>query len=462
MVRYPVFLSEIVGIKHEDMKNNLLKPVEEAKEESAPITIAGKPLSQFYKLPLEKGSRVLKLAVLDQLVIGLHNTFSVSKKPEPLAIASLSFDQGLLIVTVKLEKEEVVRVYIGVEYDHLLVSCSVDTDETYLGRYAYLTLRAMMRSGYCDFQEYYWPACFALGNKRSGYVEVVKKPGGFTIALKKKFSGLFRPGDDLPDVTERVVVPRERLLDKHGMARLAPVSIGYCFANTDLLNFHTNHYPFLIPYVFAATAYLKTVKSFKRFVFNANDVDGISLSPQQQELNSICFAMKQIAAIRFSANGNLPETNAINNANQLALFKLWNKALPLLMQQRFTHYFYSYGLRNVAGKPVMRDMKLVEFAMEVPVLSFVLKDEGDYYELQLQLKVKGKLLHFNTDKSSLFLVCDSAKPYLWYLLEAEMDYKMVWFFSKVNFRVQVPKGYYREFFEGFVEGVERWYEVKRG
>ncbi len=35
-------------------------------------------------------------------------------------------------------------------------------------------------------------------------------------------------------------------------------------------------------------------------------------------------------------------------------------------------------------------------------------------------------------------------------------------FSKVNFKVQVIKGYYREFFEGFVEGVERWYEVKRG
>jgi len=431
-----------------------------------PITIAGKPLSRFYQLPFEKGSRVLRLAVLDQIasdpiVIGLHSTFGLGKKPEPLAITSLSFDQGLLIVTVKLEGEEA-RVYIEVEYDCLLVSCSVDTDETYLGYYAYLTLRAMMRSGYCDFQKYYWPACFALGNKRSSYVEVVKKPGGFTITLKKKFSGLFRPGDDLPDVKERLVVPRERLSGKHAMARLAPVSIGYCFANTDLLNFHSNHYPFLIPYVFAATAYLKTVKSFKRFVFNPQDVDGVSLSPQQEELNSICFAMKELAAIRFNANGNLPETNAINDANQLTLFKLWNKALPLLMQQRFTHYFYTYGLRNVTGKPVMRDMKLVEFSMEIPVLSFVLKDEGDYYELQLKLKVKGKLLDVNTDKPGLFLVCDRVKPYLWHLLEAEMDYKLVWFFSRVNFRVQVLKGYYKEFFEGFVEGVERWYEVKRG
>jgi len=429
------------------------------------ITIAGKPLSRFNQLPFEKGSRVLRLAVLEQIASRLYSTLSGGKKPEPLAITSLSFDQGLLTVHVKLGGEEA-RVYLLVAYDKLLVSCSVDTDDTYLGRYAYLALRAMMRSGYCDFQPYYWPECFALGNKRSGYVDVVKKPGGLTITLKKKFSGLFRPGDDLPDVTERTVVPRERLLNKQAMARLAPVSIGYCFANTDLLNFHSNHYPFLVPYVFAATAYLKTVKSFKRFVFNPHDVDGISLSPQQEELNSICFAMKELAAIRFNANGHLPEKvaeiNAINNANQLALLKLWNKALPLLMQQRFTHYFYTYGLRNVTGKPVMRDMKQVEFAMEVPVLSFVLKDEGDYYELELKIKVKGKLLHLNTDQPGLFLVCDSAKPYLWYLLEAEMDYKLVLFFSKVNFKVQVIKGYYREFFEGFVDGVEKWYEVKRG
>jgi len=244
------------------------------------ITIAGKPLSQFYQLSFEKGSRVLSLAVLES-----HSRCSAGKKPDLPVIQSLSFEQGLLIVTVKLEGEEE-RVYIAVEYDCLLVSCSVDTDESYLGRYAYLTLRAMMRSGYCDFQQYYWPACFAMGSKRSGYVDVVKKPCGFTITLKKKFSGLFRPGDDLPDVTERAVVPRERLSGKLVMARLAPVSIGYCFANTDLQHFHSNHYPFLVPYVFAATAYLKTVKSFKRFVLNLHDVEGVSLSPQQEELNA--------------------------------------------------------------------------------------------------------------------------------------------------------------------------------
>ncbi|CAH0137428.1 MULTISPECIES: hypothetical protein [unclassified Pedobacter] len=438
------------------MKKNLLKPVERAKEESALITITGKPLSQFYKLPFEKGSRVLRLEVLE-----LHSTFRVGKKTNLVERKLLSFKQGLLTVTIKLKNEAPERVYIWVEYDHLLVSCSVDTDETYLGRYAYHILRAMLWTGSLDFNKYYWPECFGVNTERSKYVDIIKKPNGPEIRLKKKFIGLFRPGDYFPEVKERVLEQRPTGA-KHAVANLVPMGVGYCFANTDLQNFHSNHYPFLIPYVYAATAYLKTVKSYKSFVFNAQDVEGISVSPQQQELNSICFAMKKIASIRFSA---LPETvaeiNRINEANHLEIFKLWNNALPLLVQQPFTHYLYTYGMRNVAGKPVRRDMKLAFFSMDIPVLSFLLRDKGDYYELQLRLKVKGKLLKLSSDSFGLFLVCDCVKTYLWYLLGAEMDYRLVWFFSKVNFRVQVPKGYYKAHFERYVEGIERWYVVKR-
>jgi hypothetical protein len=430
-----------------------------------PITIAGKPLSRFYKLPFEKGSRVLKLEVLDAIAIGLHNTFKVRKNPNLVERKSLSFNRDLLTISVKLEKEEPARVYIWVTYDHLLVSCSVDTDETYLGRYAYHTLRAMMWEGCCDFQEYYWPECFEADAERSKFVDVIKKPGGLKIKPKKKFIGLFRPGDDFPDVRERVPVPRATIGIEQPVADLAPMGIGYCLANTDLQHFHSNHYAFLIPYRFAATAYLKTVKSYKGFVFNAQDVEDINLSPQQQELNNICFAMKKIASIRFNPYGAPPETVAeikrVNTANQHEIFCLWNRALPLLMQQSFTHYLYTYGMRNVAGKPIRKDMELAFFSLDVPVLSFLLRDRGDYYELQLRLKVKGKLLNVGSDRLALFLVCDRFKPYLWYLLEAEMDYRLVWFFSRVNFRVQVPKGYYKGFFEGYVEGVGKWYEVKR-
>jgi len=439
------------------MKNNPLKPLAAAKEVPAPITITGKPLSQFYELPFENGSRVLRLATLD-----MHSAFRTEKKPNLLARKMLSFSRGLLTVNVKLGNEPPERVYIMVAHNNLLVSCSVDTDKTYLGRYAYHTLRAMMFEGCCDFKPYYWPECFAPNAEQPKYVTVVKKPNGPEIKLKKKFIGLFRPDDYFPEIKERVPMPRATVATPAEPA-LAPIGVGYCFANTDLLHYHNNHYPFLIPYVYVATAYFKTVKSYKGFVFNAHDVEGIGVSPQQQELNRICFAMKKVAAIQVNPPNAPPETiaqiKAVNRANHHEIFKLWHLALPLLIQQPFTHYLYTYGLRNVAGKPVRSDMKLTFYSIEVPVLSFTLKDKGDYYELQLRLKVNGKLLKLSSKSMGLFLVCDCVKTYLWYLLRAEMDYRLVWFFSRVNFRVQVPKGYYKAYFESYVEGLEGWYEV---
>lgn len=426
---------------------------------TTPTTIAGKPLSRFYKLPFEKGSRVLKLAVLEA-----HSTFNKRRNANLLARQSLSFTQGLLALSVKLEHEEPARVYIWVAYNHLLVSCSVDTDATYLGRYAYHTLRAMMWDGYCDFQEYYWPECFNVDAEQSKYVDVVKKPNGLKIRLKKKFTGLFRPDDEFVDVRERVAVPRANPVNEGLIANMAPPGIGYCFANTDLLKFHTNHFPFLVPYRFAANADGKTVKSYQRFVFDEQDVEGLCLSPKQLALNRICFAMQKIAAVHFCGYGATTETVAeikkLNDANQQQVFMLWNRALPLLVQEPFKHYLYSYGLRNIVGRPIKRNMEPAAFSLAVPVLSFLLTDKGDYLELQLRLKVKGKVLHLTSNRAALFLVCDRFKPNYWYLLEAEMDCRLVWFFSRVNFRVQVPKAYYNAYFERYVLAIKRCYALE--
>ncbi|WP_293308080.1 hypothetical protein [Pedobacter sp. UBA5917] len=423
-------------------------------------TIGGKPLSRFYKLPFAKGSRILTLQVLE-----MHTAFRVRKNPNLLAMASLSFNVGMLTISVKLDKEEPAKVYLFVAYDCLLVSCSIDTDETYLSYCAYRALRAMMWNGCHDFDEYYWPECFNVDTEQSEYIAVINSGNRLKVALKEKFKGFYKPDDYFPEVVERVVVPRAAVVGKQLITNVDSVGIGYCFANTDLVKFHTNHYPFLVPYLFTLNNDGKRFKQYNGFVFNAHDIGGINLSPQQLMLNDICFAMKKIALIHRNKHDDLPETlleiNLFNNANELELFYLWNRALPLLVQQPFTHYLYSFGMRNIAGKPMKKNMEPLAFSLTVPVLSFVLTDKGNYYEFLLRLKVNGKVLQLSKSDVALFMVRDKAKPNLWYLLGAEMDYRLMCFFSRVNFRMQVPKGYYKAFFERYVEGLERFYEVRR-
>ncbi|WP_421944032.1 hypothetical protein [Pedobacter sp.] len=206
------------------------------------------------------------------------------------------------------------------------------------------------------------------------------------------------------------------------------------------------------------------MKSFERFVFEADDTGDLILSPQQLELNKLCFEMKRLASLQFRKSGDSPERDAeikqANAVNKTEIFRLWHKALPMLVAQYFTHYLFTYGLRNVERKPMKKLMQLAAFSMEVPRLSFLLADKGDYYELFLRFKIKNRILQFGVHTQALFLINARQKPNLWYLLEAEQDTELVDFFGRVGFKIQVPKDYYETHFERYVMELEQHYEME--
>ncbi|MBT2561353.1 hypothetical protein J7E50_10965 [Pedobacter sp. ISL-68] len=421
--------------------------------------VAGKPISQFYKLPFEKNSRILRLNVLEshtEMRAGNRPFYRVERKP-------VSFKKGVLTIRVKLENEHPVKVYLKVEYDHLLVSCSVDTDECYLGRYAYRTLRAMLWNEFHDFEKYYWPECFNEITGRSKYLDVICDRYGIDIKLKKIFNGFFRPNDYFLPMTERKVLKRE-VGKKEPIILNNENAVGYCLANTDPVRFHSNHYPFLLPYTFSANADNKTVKSYKGFIFEDSDTEGFDFTPNQADLNKICYEMKNIARIQFTEyadNEELSdEINDLNLNNRDKIFELFNKALPMLSREPFSHYLFTYGMRNIQKRPMKKDMQVATFSMEVPTLSFLLTDKGDHYELKLRFRVNGKVLLFCEDRIAMFFICSASKPNVWYFLESETDSRVVLFFSRKNFRIQVPKGYYKEHFEHYVNEIKEYYELE--
>jgi len=424
------------------------------------MMLAGKPKSQFYKLPFDKNTRILRLNVLES-----HTEHRAGNRPYYMVERKLlSFKKGVLTIRVKLENEPPVKVSLKVEYDHLLVSCNIDTDENYLGRYAYRTLRAMLWNEFHDFEEYYWPECFNEATGRSKYLEVICDRYGVDIRLKKEFKGFFRPDDYFLHISERKVLERKQVTN--GFATLNDeYLIGYCLANTDPVRFHSNHYPFLIPYSFTLNADNKTVKSFTGFLFEEDDsFEQSEFSGNQTELNSICYEMKKIAKIQFreygDSNERSDEIDDLNFSNKRKIFELFNKALPMLSTEPFTHYLFTYGMRNIQKRPMKKDMQVARFSGEVPRLNFLLSDKVDYYELKLRFKVKGKVLHFCEDRIAMFFICSSSNPTVWYLLESETDSRVVLFFSRKNFKIQIPKGYYKEHFEPYVDEIKKQYELE--
>ena len=424
------------------------------------MILAGKPKSQFYKLPFDKSTRILRLNVLEshtELRAGNRPYYMVERKP-------LSFKKGVLTMRVKLENEPPVKVYLKVEYDHLLVSCNIDTDENYLGRYVYRTLRAMLWNEFHDFEEYYWPECFNEATGKSKYLQVICDRYGVDIRLKEEFKGFFRPDDYFLDISERKVLERQHVTD--GFATLNnEYLIGYCLANTDPVRFHSNHYPFLIPYKFSLNADNNTVKSFTGFLFEEDDsFEQSELSANQTELNSICYEMKKMARIQFREYGDnnerSDEIDDLNFSNKRKIFELFNNALSMLSTEPFTHYLFTYGMRNIQKRPMKKDMQVARFSGDVPSLNFLLSDKGDYYELKLRFKVKGKIFLFCEDRIAMFFICSSSNPTVWYLLECETDSRVVLFFSRKNFKIQIPKGYYKEHFESYIDEIKKHYELE--
>ncbi|RYY65665.1 MAG: hypothetical protein EOO13_16855 [Chitinophagaceae bacterium] len=422
-------------------------------------------MSRFYRLPFKQGGRVLTQETLEA-----HNDFKAADNTYYLwGKDIISFKRGLVTmkaaqVDEKMNVEQTAKIYFKVEYDYLLISCELDTNSTYLSWDVYRTLRAMMRRGEFDFTAYYWPACFDEATGRSKFVRVFNDRQGFDIKLKNGFKGLFRPDDPFPSIDERNKV-LERASVKPTTQTVVELGngIGYCLAYTSIRFYESQHYPFLIPYLFTANADLKTVKSFEHFVFNETDIDNLELSPEQKELNESCYAMKNIAHLQrwtgIYTTEKAKDVEEKNLANKHEIHQLWNKAWPLLVAQGFTHYWFTYGIRNVQKRPKKQSMKLATFSVEVPRLSFLLTDKGDYYELFLRFKIKGKLFCFDDDGQALPMVYSQNQSQVWYLLEAAIDGDLVNFFSEFNFKIQVPKAYYGAHFEKHVMALEKFYEV---
>lgn len=115
------------------------------------------PSMNFFHLPFTPNTRILTENTLNQ--------YSEIRKPKkgyfPIKIRKISFSNELLVIGVILDKEPEEMVYIKVTTSELLVSCSVDTHENYLSRYAYFALNQLMyyHTEY-DFEDNYWPGFF--------------------------------------------------------------------------------------------------------------------------------------------------------------------------------------------------------------------------------------------------------------------------------------------------------------
>ena len=415
-----------------------------------------------YSLPLQKGTRKLTLDTLNN-----HSEFRFTKRPYLLIrMKSVSFKNEVWTLSIILDHEKEEFVYIRVLQIELKISCSVDTDQTYLSRYSYFAMYNLTYvSGYFDFTKYYWPDFFDMKTGRSKYLDIIIDRAGTEIKVKPKYSSFYKPGQKLifPFKDLNTELPLKETTQNETINQMNWFAIGYCLADTGMISNHSCHLPFLVCYSGIWKESWQEIKGFDQFILNNKDELVFDFTPIQCELNALSREMIAIAPVKSPPHKSaLNEQDAVRRENvrgMQQMYDLWRKAVPLLHSQQFTHFLYTYGMRNVKGKPTKKYMIPCKFSTLVPKLCFLFINKGEYFQLEMRLKVEGKS-HMPHISNPTFFIHSANEPNKLYLLDSITDYQVSRFFAKNEYRLSILKCHYQTHFKPFINRLAAIYEVK--
>lgn len=402
-----------------------------------------------YTIPLETGSRIFSLRTLNA-----NSTFRRPRRPfMAVKIRFLSFRREVLTIAVKIADEMEERVLIRVRETELWISCTVDTDENYLSRYAYFALEELLwfREQY-NFEKFYWPGFFDKNTGKSKYLNVINDRKGFDVLINPKYPTFYKPGHSLPEfksIAVREVVQRDvNLIER--INSNPEYTIGYILADTNLKSHHSPHLPFLVPFHGVPTKDLSNVKSFSAFIQENQNPHFLEYSPTQQGLNRLCFQMKEVALPEGSENSDT--VNAGESGE--GLFQLWEEAICMLTaQQQHKYYYFTFGMKNIKGKPRKKWLRQCRFSIEIPKLVIQVVDKGDFLEIGLKFKIKSRTFIPHALNTAFFLSSRS-DPLTFYLLGSFHDYQVVNYFSKSGFKFAVLKVHFTDRLQQFLKQCE--------
>lgn len=411
----------------------------------------------FYRLPFEKGTLELTEETLKK-----HSTHLLSQSHSGISLRNISYQNEILTLGVKLKDEVEQRVFLKVKQGELLVSCSAGTNSDYLGKHAFLALSNQMGyGGIAGFEKYYWPDFFNPSTGRSKYLQIINDRRGFDIELKPKYPTFFKPGDKLlPISIEKSIVrdsPQKVILEEDPPT--TSYTIGYFLASFLRSSIRSDHFPFLIPFLGTLTKDKNGIKSYTSFLFNERDTQLLVFSSKKEQLNEVCFKMRELAPIRsryFSEPSSLNE-DEIKRGREL--FELWHQYKESILSERIVYYYGSYGLRFLSGKPRRSWVDTtLRIKKEVPQLLFEKKDKGEYFILELRFRVGKKALS-PYNRNVPFFISDRNNSEGLYLLNDFTDFLLVDFFQKKKFKLAILKPHYKDEIMEFVNQLAERYEL---
>lgn len=403
----------------------------------------------FYRLPFEKGTRILTTQTLKAHYPALE------EEDLHWDMEEQNFTGEFLIYAVRIERREICTVYMKIDEDALLVACSHGTTDRSISKYAASVIDAWCDDGERDFEYYYWPDVY--GENCGKYMTHDYDNGRSRLRMKPAYFGLYRPGGPLPQLTgERVPSPRcyDSITDMIPRHPRNLRVLGFCLAETNSRIWHYNRYLIPLPYSAKTTKDRTSIRSYDRFISDWSELSDIDYSLHDEELVELCFLIRENTDI---STYDMLEDDADKFGK---LLEFWHRAWPLFLGRAYKKHLRVYRRWFMKGKPEKSRMMPYVVNHAVPRLVFLWRDKGEHFSLKLRVKIFNKLYYLN-DKCYLdFFVATRDAPNEFLLLSAVDDCRLVRFFSESHMQMVILKSHYTGEIVEFVEKLRELYEFR--
>lgn len=228
-------------------------------------------------------------------------------------------------------------------------------------------------------------------------------------------------------------------------------AIGYLL----MIPFRNRFLPFAVPCAGKLNKGKTGIKTFYDFLSGAKKQYNDLLTDGQKELNTTCYELWKLTE---KLPGHLLEDHEVKKItdNRLLVFEAWHNMMALLKQQSFVYSYFLYRTEELKkDRPAKGRTRQIQIASETPELHFLLIDCGAFYQLTMQVLVKGEPLTDYEADTTFFI----SQGLTIYLLPSLRDAAIAQWMDCSGGMMTVFKEHFSQFEQAILRPISQHYKV---
>ncbi|WP_291912712.1 hypothetical protein [Chitinophaga sp. CB10] len=336
---------------------------------------------------------------------------------------------------------------VGIEPDKLHVSCSCGSQVETLCLHTYRALGQLIGYRSTDYFKQYRPnGLMEIAARHRKYFDRKATDRGIEVKPKASLGSVYHLADKMEglqfaDILELPPSAPERKKAKD-------TALTYIIIDA----FRNKYLTFLLPCLGMLNKAETEVKGFHHFISGTEREYDQFLTDEQKTLNRLCYEMWQQVETQ---SGSLIEGEPEQECEPAGVFSLWEKAMPLLLQQEFIYRYGLYNKRELKEKPQRARIERVQLSKDRPRLHFQLLDKGAFYQLYMKVAVRDRNIH-KCDTETTFFISEGTKLYL---LPSLRDAGIAEWIRKSGGHITVFKEHFGDFEQEYLDQLRECYPV---